>query len=115
MELPEINKTYTYFDDGKIGLSRMLKVYITEIIPFDKIDADTLMQWREEVAMCHWLYNTVTDYFIKGVLDTGGNTSSEVVFVRTKQNTWFSLGYWGGDLDVDGSLEAILNEALANR
>ena len=35
----------------------------------------------------------------------------KIIFVRTVKNNdgWFSLGFWGGRLDIDGSLNAILN------
>ena len=43
MELKvELNKTYDYFDDGKIRESRRLPVTIREIIPFSEIDSETL-------------------------------------------------------------------------
>ena len=53
----ELNKLYNYFDDGKIRLSRLLKVLITDIIPFNEIDADTLELWKKEVENYDWLYS----------------------------------------------------------
>ena len=44
---PVLGQTYNYFDDGKIKPSRRMEVVITEIIPFDKIDEDTLNEWND--------------------------------------------------------------------
>lgn len=109
MELPKINKTYNYFDDGKIRESRRGDVKIVEIIPFDKIDIYTLADWKEEIEDCDWLYSKETDYFIKGLLKVSESKEEDVVFVRTLNDGWFSLGWWGGRLDIDGSLTEIMN------
>lgn len=104
--IPELNKEYDYFDDGKITPSRYDKVTITEIVSFNKIDKETKAYWLEEVGQCHWLYNKETDYFVKGKLK---EVKEDVIFVRTLDNGWFSLGWWAGRLDTDGSLIARLN------
>ncbi|MFA7307604.1 MAG: hypothetical protein WC026_13130 [Hyphomicrobium sp.] len=109
----EIGKTYNYFDDGKINESRKIPVLITEIIPFDKIDFETLNLWIEEVEECGWLYAKETDFFVKGTLKITESKKEEIIFVRTKtNNSWFSMGWWGGILDVDGSLTKLLNQSL---
>ena len=104
--MPELNKEYDYFDDGKINPSRHDKVTIIEIVSFNKIDKKIKANWLEEVEQCHWLYNKETDYFIKGRLK---EIEENVIFVRTLDNGWFSLGLWAGRLDTDGSLIARLN------
>jgi len=107
----EINKTYDYFDDGKIRESRRLPVTIREIIPFSEIDKETLVQWQNEVEDCDWLYAKETDYFIKGDLQLSDNEVEKIVFVRTlADNRWFSIGWWGGVLDVDGALLASISK-----
>lgn len=98
------NETYNYFDDGKISESRRSSVVITEVIPFDKIDKETFSEWEEEVNECDWLYAKETDYFIKANLILGENNIESITFVRTLNNGWFSLGWFGGRLDYDGSL-----------
>lgn len=101
----EIGKTYNYFDDGKIRESRRMSVKVTEIIPYDKLtDSEILSMWRDEVKECKWLYSPITDYFIKGALEMTDSVTEEVIFVRTLNNGWFSLGWWAGRLDVDNSL-----------
>jgi len=101
MEVPVVNKTYKYFDDGKIRVSRMDNVLITEVVPFRKIDRRTKKDWKAEVKSCAWLYLNKTDYFVKGHLE---RSNEDVVFVRIEDNQWFSLGWWAGLLDLDGSL-----------
>lgn len=104
----ELNKLYNYFDDGKIRLSRLLKVLITDIIPFNEIDADTLELWKKEVENYDWLYSKNTDFFIKGEVQ-GFCKIETAYFVRTKDSDWFSIGLWGGRLDIDGKLTKQLN------
>jgi hypothetical protein len=112
MEIPEINKIYNYFDDGKISVSRREPVKITAIIPFNEIDSEILDIWKDEIHDCPWLYNETTDYFCKGHLL---ESQVDVTFVRTKNNGWFSLGWFAGRLDIDGSLnKTILVEININ-
>jgi len=104
--IPEINKEYNHFDDGKINRSRQCNVRINEVIPFDKIDEETLTEWESEVTHCDWLYKKQTDMFIKATLYPETEDAEEIVYVRTKQDDWFSMGgmFSAGTLDVDGSL-----------
>jgi hypothetical protein len=105
--IPELNKEYDYFDDGKVNLSRHDKVTIMELVCFNKIDKETKDYWQEKVEQCYWLYTKDTDYFVKGRLK---ESEQDVIFVRTLDNGWFSLGWWAGRLDIDGSLLALLEE-----
>lgn len=110
----ELNKIYDYFDDGKINESRRLPVKITHITPFNEVNKDTLSEWLQEVKECPWLYAKETDYFLFGELkiaeeSLGDGIFERVVFVRTLNHGWFSLGYWAGRLDIDGKLKESLN------
>lgn len=111
MKIPEINKKYNYFDDGKIKEDRRLEVVIKDIIPFSKIDNSILELWKEEIEECDWLYAKETDYFIKGDLEVY-NEIKNIIFVRTVYDEWFSIGFWGGILDVDGSLFKEINNSI---
>jgi hypothetical protein len=106
-EIPQIGKTYNCFDDGKITHSRLYTVDIVDVIPFDKIDDETLIEWKQQVEECDWLFAKGTDYFIKTENGEDGNAT----FVRTLDGGWFSLGIFmnSGRLDVDGKLTAFLN------
>lgn len=90
-----------------------MEVVITEIIPFAEIDEETLNDWKKEVEECDWLYSKETDYFLKADLKVSDDKTEKIIFVRTINNNdgWFSLGWWGGRLDIDGSLNALLNGA----
>lgn len=110
-ELPEINKTYNYFDDGKITDGRRLSVTITEIISFSEANSELIDYWKQDIyneGDSHWLYSDETDYFIKGVIKEDDEEDIDVIFVRTIDGGWFSLGWWAGRLDVDGSLTKML-------
>lgn len=106
-DIPKVNKTYKYFDDGKIRLSRMDNAIINKVVPFNKIDNETLEAWKTEVVQCDWLYSSKTDFFVKAFLE---RNEENVIFVRTKQQGWFSLGWWAGELDIDGTLERSIEE-----
>ena len=108
--IPIIGKTYHYFDDGKIKVSRRSQVLITEVIPFEKIDEDTLNKWKEEVEECDWLYAQKTDFFVKAESTFSDDSIRTMIFVRTVDNGWFSIGYYGGRLDIDGSLNDTLKD-----
>lgn len=99
MENIELEKVYNYFDNGKIRESRRYDVRITEVVPFEEIDPETLQLWEEEKEDCPWLYAPKTDLFLKGTIDIPGWPNEEIVFVRTIDQRWFSLGLWGGVLD----------------
>ena len=101
--VPEVGKEYHAFDDGKIRPSRLEHVKIVEVIPFKECwDFALLSSWNTEVAECDWLYAKETDYFVKAYCKEP-NTGAQW-FVRTVDGGWFSLGFWGSRLDVDGSL-----------
>lgn len=109
MELPKINEVYTHFDDGKICTSRAQTVKIIKIIPFNNMEnKDILKLWKSEKALFNWLYKETTSHFIIGNLTfiSPGteNFNTNITYVEAYNNIWFSLGYWGGTLDLDGKL-----------
>ena len=107
--VPEVGKEYHAFDDGKIKPSRLEHVKIVEVIPFNECtDLELINIWKQEVEECYWLYAEETDYFVKAICvqpDTGTQW-----FVRTEDGGWFSLGFWGSRLDVDGELYKKMKE-----
>ena len=104
--VPEVGKEYHAFDDGKIKPSRHSIVRITEIVPFTAVNNKVFLEeWQQEVEDCYWLYAKETDYFVKAEWDD--ETS---YFVRTKDGGWFSLGWFGARLDIDGSLYEKMKE-----
>lgn len=106
-KIPEIGKTYNCFDDGKVSLSRLYTVDVIDVIPFNKIDKETLDIWEEQVSEYDFLFAKETDYFIKTENGEDGNA----IFVRTLNGGWFSIGRFmnSGRLDVDGDLTVSLN------
>ena len=106
--VPEVGKEYHIFDDGKINPNRHFISRITEVIPFADVNDEALLdEWRQEVMDCCWLYATETDYFIKAKYEDEEEPS---YFVRTTDGGWFSLGWFGARLDIDGSLYSSMIE-----
>ena len=106
--VPEVGKEYHAFDDGKIRPSRLEHVKIVEVIPFKECEDEELIKlWYKEVADCYWLYETETDYFVKAKWD---QDTDPMYFVRTKDGGWFSMGWFGSRLDIDGELYKKMKE-----
>jgi RimJ/RimL family protein N-acetyltransferase len=97
--VPELDKEYHAFDDGKVKPSRHSIATVTKIIPFAEADAELLDDWRQNVEESYWLYAPETDYFIRAAYD---DTIEH--FVRTTDGGWFSIGWFGARLDVTGQL-----------
>jgi hypothetical protein len=106
--VPEVGKEYKAFDDGKIRPSRLEVVKILEVIPFKECwDNELISNWTVEVTDCYWLYAEETDYFVKAM---DSRDTEPQYFVRTKDGGWFSLGWFGSRLDIDGSLYEKMKE-----
>jgi len=108
--IPKNKTSYNYFDDGKISKSRMSKIWITDIKPFDNVENFLITKWENEVINNPDLFAKETDFFVKGKIE---NSNEYLIFVRTTNNGWFSFNnsMWDGRLDIDGKLTEQLNEA----
>ena len=107
--VPEVNKEYHTFDDGKIKPSRHSIATVTKIIPFAEADAELLDDWKQNIEECYWLYAPETDYFIRATYEDAIEH-----FVRTTEGGWFSLGFFGSRLDIDGSLYELMIKNYGN-
>jgi hypothetical protein len=105
--VPEVDKEYHIFDDGKIKPSRHYMAKVVEVIPFEDmdLDSDLIDVWTVEKEECNFLYAQETDYFIRAESDFDENP---LYFVRTVYGGWFSIDYpnylMSARLDIDGSL-----------
>ena len=69
--IPEIGKTYSFFDDGKTGLSRRYKATVLDKIPFEVVEElypELFAGWKENLEECVFLYAPTTDFFVKCVI-----------------------------------------------
>lgn len=105
--IPEIGKTYAFFDDGKTGLYRRYKATVTGIIPFHLIKTrypELYRRWKNEIVGTSDLYAKSTDYFVECSIPKYDDEF--VYFVRDTKGGWFSIdypyGWMSGLLDVDG-------------
>ena len=113
--VPEVDKEYHIFDDGKVRPSRHSICKICKVIPFGECDDLELLEaWRNEVSNIYWLFAPETDYFVNGVVKKENGALEVHYFVRTLDGGWFSIDYpkyWTASrLDIDGSLFKILEE-----
>ena len=105
--IPEIGKTYAFFDDGKTGLTRCYKALVLDIIPSNVVEEfypKLFAGWKENLEKANFLYAPITDFFIKCSIPN--YAYNNVYFVRDKNDGWFSIdyphGWMSGLLDVDG-------------
>lgn len=111
--VPEVNKEYHAFDDGKISPSRHDIVKVLEVIPFEIAEPWLIESWKKNVEECYWLYDKETDYFIKTECEGEEDPS---YYVRTTDGGWFSIGWWGARLDVTGKLyEGMVKQLEENK
>lgn len=131
--VPEVGKTYHFFDDGKVRESRHFIATILELIPISEaknviistprdydyannqnifINMSLLDIWVDEKESCDWLYAPVTDYIVKANITE--YDKDPIYFARTKDGGWFSMdvtNWWqSGELDIDGRLYEYLKE-----
>ena len=120
--LPEIGKTYKFYDDGKITYSRQYRCKIINVIPYDNVSDKIKEQYRTLVNHYNWIFSLHTDYFIIGKVEE--DIIENQVFIRTLKGNWFSnaislntkdfdiidRGDVGGILDVDGVITKELEQ-----
>lgn len=116
--IPEIGKTYYFYDNGMLKYSRQYKAIVLNIIPFEESkttkiigeytkECSTLYEvWRKEVeSNCTdnyfrvfkfnnkpglpYLYANETDYFVECSIPEYDDNN--IWFVRTVDGDWFSL------------------------
>lgn len=127
-QIPKVGEFYHFFDDGKTSSSRHYICKVERVIPFNEakdilfttprgetfengkfesfnIDMSLEDIWKDEMAQCHWLYATETDYFIEASCPVYDDNN--LWFARTKDGGWFSMNiqsWWqSGELDVDNT------------
>jgi hypothetical protein len=106
----KIGEEYNFFDDGKVRLSRMDTVIISDIIPYNQ-DSEILKIWNK-YKIFYPFNNIKSEYFIKAVLS---KTKEELIFAKTLYHGWFSFGensIYQGELDINGDLTAKLRLKL---
>ena len=111
--IPEVNKIYHAYDDGKLRSSRQYEVKVTEVIPFNNADKEVIDSWELELDGYDYSLSKETDYFIKAVaIDEKMNPKgTQEIYVRSISSGWLSLGFmYCSELDVDGELTELLKK-----
>ena len=106
--IPEVGRTYAFFDDGKTGFSRRYKATVLDIIPSNVVEElfpELYYSWQREIRCTPDLYANSTDYFVECSMPKYEDDHL-VYFVRDTSDGWFSIdyphGWMSGLLDVDG-------------
>lgn len=118
-DTPIVNKTYYFYEDGKISKTRQKTVVVTEVLTnmqYKKKYPEGFKTWLSEKKSCDFLYRDTTDYFVNAVNKV--DTEEIFTFVRSKIKPlqWFSFGGFltDGVLDVTNELTNELNERINN-
>lgn len=98
--IPSKGEKFHFFDDGKTSPSRHFIVTILDIYKISDLSPDIQEKILEDQEYCDWLFAKETDYVLKGRLNDP--EIEDLYFIRTIDGGWFSVGYWGGELDIDG-------------
>ena len=131
--IPELNKQYHFFDDGKIAPGRHYIATVVEIIPIKKakkiiistprgydkktqknkfIDMSLYNIWKDEVVHFDWIFGDDTECIVKCSIPE--YDEDPIYFAQDKNGGWFSMNvtnWWqGGRLDIDGKLYETLIE-----
>lgn len=134
--IPDIGKTYMFYDDGKISKSRQNKAKVLRVITKkdaekvsfptyydDDFNLTTIKQDAEPIGSvslynkwllskkeCDWIFANDTDCFIECSIPEYDEDT--IWFARTKSEGWFSMDiqneWQGGRLDVSGELTKML-------
>lgn len=111
---PVVGEVYDIFDDGKIRRSRHYQVQIVSITTprkLRKYDPETVDAILADAKSSFWLYRPKVKTIAIGITEDGESR----YFIPTKQNGWFSTGFWAGELDDDGSLREIMEKQEENK
>lgn len=101
----KVNQVYSFYDDGKINLSRRYYCKLLEIIPFVKAELEVIQEWEHGLEYYPELYNKTISYFLKCELYLENNDKEILYFVRNLENGWTSIDdIWTGDLDYNGEI-----------
>ena len=106
LPVPEAGKRYHCFNDGKITFSRhyIIEVYeVLDFMQFKRKYPEMVKKYIDATKGHYWLYIRRTDKF---VVAFEGENNECVVYIRTKDGSWFSISGWlnSAELDVTGKL-----------
>lgn len=129
--LPEIGKEYYCFDDGKIRLSRRYTVVVKEIKKLSDCSEEIKKLWADSIKDSPWLgwdrfknpHIIITDnrkeensieYFAPAC--SIGYKEDNFIVLGNGDIFWFGINGWlnCGELDVDGSLNKLVEEQHEN-
>lgn len=108
--LPKKGHWYFCYDDGKVNTSRIAKLKVLDVIPFDKASKALLKAWGREFKGVYTPLRDTTPCFIR--TKVLGDTEPPVYFALMRnEDAFYSFqrpgnSYWFSNymLDVDGKL-----------
>ncbi len=103
---PIVGNEYHAFDDGKINWSRHKVVDIVKKVKLRHLSLKAQKLIKDDIKNCYWLFAKKQSYVYVGYLRPFEDITIEEpqYFIKTLCRGWFSIGWWGARLDVDGHL-----------
>lgn len=112
--VPSLGEKFHFFDAGRKNANRHFVVEITKVIQWRCIAAKNLrkpiIQEREKYPE---LFAENPDYICQGKIL--GLPLDPVWFTRTIDGGWYSIGFWSGVLDIDGTVFDSIISDLASK
>ena len=101
--IPSLGEKFHFFDAGRKNASRHFVVEIIKVIPWRCIAARNLRKSiTQEQEKRPELFAETPDYICQGKIL--GLPLEPMWFTRTIDGGWYSVGFWSGLLDIDGSV-----------
>jgi hypothetical protein len=101
--VPKLGEKFHFFDASRKTASRHFIVEIIKVIPWRYVAAKNLRQQiAQERKKRPELFAEKSEFLCQGKLL--GVPLEPVWFTRTVDGGWYSIGFWSGLLDIDGTV-----------
>ena len=113
-KVPSLGEKFHFFDAGRTNASRHFAVEITRVIPWRSIAARDIRKLiTQEQEKRPELFVEMPDYICQGKIL--GLPLEPLWFTRTLDGGWYSVGFWSGLLDIDGTVFDSVVSDIANK
>jgi hypothetical protein len=102
-KVPSLGEKFHFFDAGRKNANRHFIVEIIKVIPWRCIAARNFRKSITQEQEKHpELFAESPDYICQGKIL--GLPLEPIWFTRTADGGWYSVGFWSGILDIDGTI-----------
>lgn len=108
--VPKIGEKFHFFDAGRKNSNRHFIVEIIDIVPWRYITIKNIKKLIiKELERSPELFAKTSDFVCQGKIL--GLPLEPIWFTRTIDGDWYSIGFWSGLLDIDGTVfESVISD-----